>query len=88
MSLERVVQLLERIDEKLGRLVEEHELGKLRKSTQRILNLLDNWTTTHDLARILGYRQEYVSRQVAALKRAKLVIEQRQGRRIFYKRTE
>jgi DNA-binding transcriptional ArsR family regulator len=85
MTMKRIVELLESIDQKLGTLVREQELKDIHR---RILNLLESWMTTADISKAIGYRQEYISRKVASLKKANLVEEKRIGRKIYYKRRE
>lgn len=51
----------------------------------KLMTSLAEWKSTNQLAGALGYRQEYVSRQVAQLKHAGYLEERKTGKTIFYK---
>lgn len=93
-DLKKLTNVLERLDKKLEILnskLDKIITGKqpeLKEIHMKILNLLNDWTTTYDLAKILNYRQEYISRKVAELKKMKMVEESRTGKSLFYKRAE
>lgn len=87
--LEELNEKMERIDSKLDKVITEGtEESDLKEIHRRILNLLQNWLSTKNLAKILNYRQEYVSRKVSELKNMGLVEEKREGKSIYYKRKE
>ncbi|MBI4017972.1 MAG: hypothetical protein HY366_03435, partial [Candidatus Aenigmarchaeota archaeon] len=53
----------------------------------RLLEALADWKSTQQLAAELSYRQEYVSRCVATLKRNGSLETRKQGKTIFYRKT-
>jgi DNA-binding transcriptional ArsR family regulator len=67
-----------------------HDMNKmlqiLKEVHQKILNVLQDWMNTQNLAQVLGYRQEYVSRKVAELKEMGKVDEKREGKNLFYRK--
>ncbi|GEM_PF-2036133 len=78
---------MNRIEDKLDKVITENtKKSDLKDVHQRILNLLGSWMTTKNLAKIMNYRQEYVSRKVSELKKMGLVEEKRDGKSILYKR--
>ena len=52
----------------------------------RLLDALVEWRSTRDLAAMMGYRQEYVSRCVAELKRTGRIESKKQGKTVFYRK--
>lgn len=87
--LERLNEKMERIDSKLDKVITQGtEKSDLKDIHKRILSLLENWLSTKNLAKILNYRQEYVSRKVSELKNMGLVEEKREGKSIYYKKKE
>lgn len=93
---ERIINLLEKVDKKLDLLnnkldqviTDEIETENLKDIHLKILNLLDGWMSTKDLSKVLGYRQEYISRKVAELKKMNLLEEKRKGKKIVYSRAQ
>lgn len=85
VRLEKKIQVL---DEKLEKAFDREEKRKLKKIHRKILSMLDSWMSTKNLAKILSYRQEYISRKVSELKKMHLIREKRNGKRILYKRNE
>lgn len=87
--LEDLNKKMARVDKKLDRVItggtEESDLKDIHK---RILGLLDSWLSTKNLAKILSYRQEYVSRKVSELKKMSLIEEKRDGKSIYYRRKD
>lgn len=87
--LEDLNEKMERVDSKLDKVITKGtKKSDLKDIHQRILNLLGNWLSTKNLAKILNYRQEYVSRKVSELKKMGLIKEKREGKSIYYKRKE
>lgn len=87
--LQNLNNKMERIDSKLDNVITSGtEKSDLKDVHERILGLLGNWMSTKDLAKILSYRQEYVSRKVSELKKMDLIEEKREGKSIKYKRSE
>lgn len=87
--LEDLNEKMDRIDSKLDKVITKGtEKSDLKDVHKRILNLLGNWLPTKTLAKILNYRQEYVSRKVSELKKMGLIKEKREGKSIYYKRKE
>lgn len=75
------------IDQKLNSVLENKSKNEnLKKIHRKILDLLDGWMSTRDLSNVLGYRQEYISRKVAELKKLGTIEEKRNGKKIVYKR--
>lgn len=87
--LKELNEKMVRIDKKLDRVItggtEESDLKNIHK---RILDMLDSWLSTKNLAKVLSYRQEYVSRKVSELKKMGLIEEKRDGKSIYYRRKE
>lgn len=80
---------MDKIDRKLDRVITKGtESDDLKDVHERILDLLGNWLSTKNLAKILNYRQEYVSRKVSELKKMGLVEEKRDGKSIKYRRKD
>ncbi len=80
---------MDRMENKLDKVITENtEKSELKDIHQRILNLLGSWMKTKNLAKIMNYRQEYVSRKVSELKKMGVVKEKRDGKSILYKRKE
>lgn len=78
---------MDRMEGKLDKVItEDTNKSDLKDIHQRILDLLGGWMTTKNLAKIMNYRQEYVSRKVSELKKMGLVEEKRDGKSILYKR--
>lgn len=87
--LEGLNEKMDRIDKKLDKVITEGtEKSDLKDVHKRILDLLESWMPTKSLAKILNYRQEYVSRKVSELKKMGLVEGKREGKSIYYKRKE
>lgn len=94
--LKNIEERLENIEDKMEKMeqkMDEYILNgtneeKLKKIHRRILEMLDNWLSTKDLANILSYRQEYISRKVSDLKKMGLLEEKREGKSIRYRRKE
>ncbi|MFB6089124.1 MAG: hypothetical protein ABEK36_05080 [Candidatus Aenigmatarchaeota archaeon] len=91
-----IIDLLGKVDKKLDLLnrkidkiiTDEIEAENLKDIHLKILNLLDGWMSTKDLSKVLGYRQEYISRKVAELKKMNLLEERRIGKKIVYGRSK
>ncbi len=78
---------MNRMEDKLDKVITGNtSKSELKDVHKRILDLLGSWMTTKNLARIMNYRQEYVSRKVSELKKMSLVKEKRDGKSILYKR--
>lgn len=85
-SLEDKVESIEsKIDNYILNGTKEKDLKEVHK---RILDLLDNWLSTKNLAKILNYRHEYISRKVSELRKMGLIEEKREGKSIFYRKKE
>lgn len=84
-KLEKKLQIL---DKKFDKFFEKKEEKNLKKIHNKILNLLDSWMSTKNLAKVLSYRQEYISRKVSELKGMNLIREKRNGKRILYRRNK
>lgn len=85
-ALGRLERRLDAIEKKLDEVIKELKIRKLRDIHLRILDMLDGWVSTADLAKVLRYRQEYISRKMAELKTMELVEEMRDKRSIKYRR--
>ncbi len=78
---------MERMEGKLDKVItDDTSESDLKDVHKRILDLLGSWMSTKNLAKIMNYRQEYVSRKVSELKKMGLVEEKRDGKSILYKR--
>lgn len=87
--LEELNQKMDRIDGKLDKVITKGtEKSDLKDVHERILNLLGSWMSTKNLAKIMNYRQEYVSRKISELKKMDLIKQKREGKSIYYKRKE
>ena len=85
--LESLDKKLDLINQKLDKvIVEKIESKDVKEIHLKILNMLDGWMNTSDLAKILNFRQEYISRRVGELKKMDLIEEKRQGKNVFYRR--
>lgn len=85
--LGKVDEKLDLLNKKLDKVIaDEIKTENLKDIHLKILNLLDGWMSTKDLSRVLGDRQEYISRKVAELKKMSLLEEKRKGRKIVYSR--
>lgn len=91
-TLVKSIQILEMkmdlIAKKLDELLQQKDTSEIKEVHQKILEVLGDWTNTHNLARSLGYRQEYVSRKVAELKHMGKIDEKREGKNLFYRKNE
>ncbi len=95
-KLEEIHEKLDSLDKKMNSM--ENKLDKvitentdesdLKDIHKRIINLLGNWMTTKNLAKIMNYRQEYISRKVSELKKMGIITEKRDGKSILYKRKD
>lgn len=80
---------MDRMEGKLDKVITKNtEESDLKDVHKRILSLLGSWMTTKNLAKIMNYRQEYVSRKVSELKKMGIIKEKRDGKSILYKRKE
>jgi len=84
-SLRIIEMRMDMINRKLDKLIEEKMSVELKDAHRRILNLLNTWMSTENLARALGYSQEYTSRKVSDLKSMGKIQERREGKNIYYK---
>ena len=84
-SLRIIEMRMDMINRKLDKLIEEKRSVELKDAHRRILNLLNTWMSTENLARALGYSQEYTSRKVSDLKSMGKIQERREGKNIYYK---
>ena len=84
-SLRIIEMRMDMINRKLDKLIEEKRSIELKDAHRRILNLLNTWMSTENLARALGYSQEYTSRKVSDLKSMGKIQERREGKNIYYK---
>lgn len=57
-----------------------------KSNDERIVNMLWEWRSTSELSKMLGYSQEHVSRRISDMKKAGLVQEKREGKKIFYRK--
>ncbi|MFP4116111.1 MAG: hypothetical protein ACLFTQ_02800 [Candidatus Aenigmatarchaeota archaeon] len=88
-KLDSLDKRADRIEGKLDKLITNGtEKSDLKDVHRRIIDLLQSWMSTKNLARILNYRQEYVSRKVSELKNMDLVEEKREGKSILYRRKD
>ncbi|MFP4117048.1 MAG: helix-turn-helix domain-containing protein [Candidatus Aenigmatarchaeota archaeon] len=86
-KLNSLDERMERMEDKLDKVItEDTSESDLKDVHKRILDLLGGWMSTKNLAKIMNYRQEYVSRKVSELKKMGLVEEKRDGKSILYKR--
>ena len=88
-TLEDLNQKMERIEGKLDKVITKGtEKSDLKDVHKKIMSLLGSWMSTKDLAKVMNYRQEYVSRKVSELKNMGLVKTKREGKSILYKRED
>ncbi|MFP4045818.1 MAG: hypothetical protein ACLFS3_02050 [Candidatus Aenigmatarchaeota archaeon] len=89
---ERINELdskLDRIDSKLNKILTGYtDKSDLKEIHMKIIDLLGSWLTTKNLAKIMNYRHEYISRKVSELKKMGLIEEKRDGKSIQYKRKD
>ncbi|RLJ01244.1 MAG: hypothetical protein DRP11_04760 [Candidatus Aenigmatarchaeota archaeon] len=87
--LHRLDMKMDLINQKLDKVIkEEINSVEIKEIHLKLLNILDGWMSTSDLARIMNYRQEYISRKVAELRKMELVEEKRDGKSILYRRAQ
>ena len=87
--LHRLDMKMDLINQKLDKIIkEEINSVEIKEIHLKLLNILDSWMSTSDLARIMNYRQEYISRKVAELRKMELVEEKRDGKSILYRRVQ
>lgn len=85
--LKRMENKLNLLDQKISMLSKEDVTG-LKEIHLRIMDMLDSWLSSDELSKIIGYRQEYVSRKLNELKKKGLILEKRTGKKIKYKRVD
>lgn len=84
--LKKIEAKVEEMDKKLNEVIKEIKIRKLRDIHFKILDLLkDGWVSTSELAKMLNFRQEYISRKVADLKAMDMIDERRIKRTIKYR---
>lgn len=89
VQLKSVSKRLDVIEAKLELVMRKLSLEQPVEKTvhTRLLEALADWKSTQQLAAELSYRQEYVSRCVATLKRNGSLETRKQGKTIFYRKT-
>lgn len=85
--LKRIEEKLDLLNQKISMLSRE-EIGGLKEIHLKILNMLDTWMGSDEISKIVGYRQEYVSRKINELRKKGLVLEKRTGKKIKYRRVD
>ncbi len=85
-TIEVLDMKVDKINEKLNKLLEKKEKLEMKDVHKRILRLLDNWMSTENIAKALGYSQEYVSRKISDLKRMDKIEEKRSGKNLYYRK--
>ena len=85
-KLEILEMKMDRINQKLDSLLSEKKSLEFKDVHKRILNILNEWMSTENLAKALGYSQEYVSRKISELKEMGKIEEKRSGKNLYYRR--
>jgi len=86
-TLQILEMKMDMINKKLDELLQQKEAKEFKEVHNKILSILNDWTNTQNIAEMLGYRQEYVSRKVSELKEMGKIDEKREGKNLFYRRT-
>lgn len=87
MKTIRLIEVkIDKINEKLNKLLERKRSLEMKDVHRRILNLLDEWISTESIAKALGYSHEYTSRKVSELKEMDKIEEKRSGKYLYYRK--
>ncbi|MCD6399127.1 MAG: hypothetical protein J7L08_04375 [Candidatus Aenigmarchaeota archaeon] len=85
-SIDIIEMKIDRINRKIDELLSKKRSLEIKDVHNRILNLLGDWVSTENIAKMLGYSHEYVSRKISELKDMGKIEEKRIGKNLFYRK--